>query len=164
MSVDGTRKKLQANTGSPSFTELASMVGKTTGVTARLGKALDRASGVRFAALFGSVAKRRDTAESDIDILLVSDHMTQEEAFSLFGQAERAIGRKINPTTYTSQEFTRRRRFLEEGPLGSAHRARRGAQMTSRLENLVTAGQLSSTSHRTRTRRLASSLSVSSPT
>ena len=105
------RKYLQANRASPIFGELRALVEKTTGVSAALRKALDPVSSrIRLAILFGSVAKRTDRSASDIDVLLVSDHLTQEEAFKLFEETEAHLGRRISPTIYTPEEFRRRQR------------------------------------------------------
>jgi predicted nucleotidyltransferase len=105
------RKQVRANTSGPIFEELKGIVDKTIGVAAHLRKALDSNPGsVRFAALYGSVAKGGDASSSDIDVLLVSDHLALEDAFAMFEDAERYLGRRINPTVYSSAEFTRRRR------------------------------------------------------
>lgn len=109
------RKYLQANRASPIFGELRALVEKTTGVAAELRKALDRESSrIRFAVLFGSVAKRTDRSASDIDVLLVSDDLTQEEAFALFEETEKRLGRRISPIIYTPGEFRKKQR--EENP------------------------------------------------
>ncbi len=110
VTTESGRKRLQANADSPIFRELESIVAKTTGVAMHLRKSLERNVAVRFAVLFGSVAQLRDTARSDIDVLIVSDDLNQEDAFTLFNPAEEKLGRKINPTIYTPEEFVRRRR------------------------------------------------------
>jgi predicted nucleotidyltransferase len=105
------RKYVQANRAAPIFEELKGLIDKTTGVPAELRKVLEPVAGrVPFAILFGSVAKGTDASASDIDVLLVSDDLTQEEAFALFRRAEKRLGRQISPTIYTSAEFMRRRR------------------------------------------------------
>ena len=117
-SSDG-RKRLQANPSSPIFEELRSIVEKTSGVAQQLQRALEPArERVRFGMLYGSVAKGSDTATSDVDVLLVTDELTQEDAFRMFRETEARLGRTVNPTIYTSEEFKRRRRsrnpFLEK--------------------------------------------------
>ena len=116
--TDG-RKRVQANPATPIFEELRGLIEKTTGVAARLREALDPvADRLLLALLYGSVAKQTDVSSSDIDVLLVSDALTQEEAFASFQDAEDRLGRKIHPTIYTREEFVRRRRarnpFLEK--------------------------------------------------
>ncbi len=62
-----------------------------------------------LAVLFGSVARGTDTAASDIDLLLVSDDLTLEAVYGALAPAEKLLGRRVNPTLYTSDEFRRRR-------------------------------------------------------
>ena len=63
-----------------------------------------------MALLFGSVARRTDTAASDIDLLLVSDDLTLEEVYAAMAPVEAQLGRRVNPTLYTSDEFQQRRK------------------------------------------------------
>jgi predicted nucleotidyltransferase len=108
--VDG-RKRLQANPASPIFEELRGLIEKTTGVQAKLREALaPHAHRVRLALLYGSIAKQTDVSSSDIDVLLVSDELTQEEAFALFEETEARLGRQVHPTLYTREEFMQRLR------------------------------------------------------
>jgi predicted nucleotidyltransferase len=90
-------------------------------------------------ALTCSVAKGSDTASSDIDVLIVSDHLSLEEAFALFEPAEARLGRKISPTIYTSEELPRRRRerqpFLTR-VLGDKHHVLLGSADATGLPGL----------------------------
>jgi predicted nucleotidyltransferase len=113
------RTKVQANRASPIFKELRSIIEKTTGVVTHLRSALSSSEDeVHLAILYGSVAKGTDKASSDIDVLLVAEDLTLERAFSLFEHSEKHLGRKINPTVLTPDEFLRRRKarhpFLEK--------------------------------------------------
>jgi predicted nucleotidyltransferase len=107
----GQQKRYRANRDAPVFEELRSIIEKTAGVPqvleAALGPLRDR---IRFAALYGSVAKHADNAASDIDVLLVSDDLTLEQTFEALEPAERRLGRRINPTLFTSDEYRKRRR------------------------------------------------------
>lgn len=106
----GNQKHYQANPDSPVFTELCGLVMKTMGLSEPLREALaqlpDR---IRFATVYGSVAKGTDTASSDIDILLVADGVTLEDIYRVLTPLEAKLGRKINPTLYTSKEFEDRK-------------------------------------------------------
>jgi predicted nucleotidyltransferase len=105
----GNQKHYQANRSSPVFKELRSLIRKTVGLHEPIREALKPLSDrISLAALYGSVAKHRDTAMSDIDLLVVSDALTLEELYAALGSAEEKLARKINPTLYTSQEFDRR--------------------------------------------------------
>jgi len=109
----GNQTHFQANPAAPVFSELRGLVLKTVGVVEPLRAALTPlAQHVELAIVFGSVAKRTDTAFSDVDLLIVSDTLTLERTYSALATAERQIARKINVTLYTLGEFRRRR---EEG-------------------------------------------------
>jgi predicted nucleotidyltransferase len=107
----GNQTHFQANPAAPVFAELRGIVLKTVGVVEPLKAALAfLARDIELAIVYGSVAKRTDTAFSDVDLLIVSDTLTLEKAYSALAAAERRIARKINVTLYTSEEFRRRRK------------------------------------------------------
>ena len=64
---------------------------------------------IRAAILYGSVARGLDRVDSGIDVLLISDQLLLEDVFDALLPAERALGRSVNPTLYTADEFARRR-------------------------------------------------------
>lgn len=97
-------------TTSSVFNELRALVVKTFGIADALRIALlPMASKLRYACIYGPVAKGTDTSTSDVDVLLVADDATLEEVLACLGRpAEEALSRKVNPTVYTSDEFRRR--------------------------------------------------------
>jgi predicted nucleotidyltransferase len=106
----GRQKFYSPNQQAPIYPELCALVRKTLGIEQQLRAAIDQGGeNILMALLYGSVAKEEDRANSDIDVLLVSDTMTLEGVFRLFEPAEKALGRTINPTLYTVQEFEKRR-------------------------------------------------------
>ncbi len=111
----GNRKYYRANRESPLFEEIRGIVRKTIGLEESVRGALKPlADKLTLALLFGSVARRKDTAASDIDLLLVSDDLTLEAIYAAMVQVEGRLGRHVNPTLYTSDEF-RMRRAVEAG-------------------------------------------------
>jgi predicted nucleotidyltransferase len=107
----GNQKHFQANHAAPLFNELRSIILKTVGLAEPLSQALaPLAQRIVFAAIYGSVAKRTDTASSDVDLLIVSDDLTLEQVYSVLGGVERSLARKISPTLLTVEEFQRRRK------------------------------------------------------
>lgn len=107
----GNQKHYQANRASPIFSELHSIVMKTSGLAGPLRESLvSIAKQIELALVYGSIARREDRADSDIDLLIVADDLTLEKLFAKLGPLERKLGRKVNPTLYTSEEFRRRRR------------------------------------------------------
>ena len=67
------------------------------------------APGLQGAWVYGSVAKQTDTAQSDIDVMLVGENLLLSSVLELLVPLEAQLGRKINPTCYTPDEFERRR-------------------------------------------------------
>ncbi|MFN3884622.1 MAG: nucleotidyltransferase domain-containing protein [Rhodocyclaceae bacterium] len=106
----GNQRRFQANPRSPVYQELVAIVRKTLGLQPLLADALAALRPrVRAAWIYGSMAKAADTAKSDIDLMLVADDLTLGEVLECLTPLEVEIGRKINPTCYTSVEFDRRR-------------------------------------------------------
>ena len=105
----GNQKHYQANPDSPLFEELCGIVLKTVGLAEPLREALaPLAKQVRAAFVFGSVAKRQDTAASDIDLMLVSDTLTYADVFAALETAGARLGRPVNPTILTGTALARR--------------------------------------------------------
>src|SRR5688572_27548102 len=105
----GHQKHYQANAASPLFPELRNIVLKTVGLAEPLRDALKPlSSAIRAAFVYGSVAKATDQSGSDIDLMIISDSLTYGEVFGGLERDTRALGRKINPTVYTAQEFSKR--------------------------------------------------------
>jgi len=106
----GRPKRYRPNPDSPIYGELCGIAGKLFGSAETVQKALqplrDR---IGLAMVYGSVAKGTDRADSDIDVLIVSDNLLLEDIFSALADAEHTVGRKVNPTLYTVEEFRRRR-------------------------------------------------------
>lgn len=106
----GNQKHYQANPASPIFAELCGIVQKTVGLAEPLRAALaPLAKKIKAAFVFGSVARREDTARSDIDFMLISDKLTYADVFGMLETAGARLGRTVNPTIYTRKELARRR-------------------------------------------------------
>jgi len=67
------------------------------------------ASKIVAAFVYGSVAKRQDTAASDIDLMVISDSVTYSDLFATLEPFSRRLERAVNPTVYTRRQFNRRR-------------------------------------------------------
>jgi predicted nucleotidyltransferase len=115
----GNQKHYRANPDSPVFEELCAIVMKTSGLAEPLRAALaPLAKRIQLALIYGSVARGEEHARSDVDLLVVADDLPLEKLFARLAPVERKLGRKINPTLYTSEEYQRRRKarnaFLEK--------------------------------------------------
>lgn len=107
----GTQKHYQANPQSPIFAELCAIAQKTVGLAEPLRKALaPLAKRIAAAFVFGSVAKRSDTAASDIDVLVLSDSVDYADVFAALQSAEAKLGRTVNPTVYTPANWRKKRK------------------------------------------------------
>ena len=105
----GRQKHYQANAAAPVFEELHGLVLKTFGLADVLRAALGPRSGrIRAAFVYGSIAKKQDTAASDIDLMVVSENLTYADLFAALEKASGRLGRKVNPTVYSPKEFARR--------------------------------------------------------
>jgi predicted nucleotidyltransferase len=108
--LQGRQKRYRANPDSPVFPELSSLASKLLGPEQQVEDALNSISDkIDLALIYGSVAKRTEHANSDIDLMLVSDSLTLEEVFEALGPAEIKLSRIINPTLYKQEEFKKRR-------------------------------------------------------
>ena len=106
----GNLRRFQANPQSPVFHELIALTRKTLGIEPMLREALrPLESRLRAAFVYGSVAKQTDTAQSDIDLMLVGEQLRLSDVLDLLIPLETELGRKINPACYTPAEFGRRR-------------------------------------------------------
>lgn len=106
----GNLRRFQVNTESPVYEELAGLTRKTLGAQPLLQEALaPMKSRLDLAFIYGSIAKGTDTAQSDIDVMLVGNDLLLSDVLKLLLPAESQLGRKINPTLYTPAEYKRRR-------------------------------------------------------
>jgi predicted nucleotidyltransferase len=109
----GSQKHYQANPDSPIYEELCSIAFKTIGLAEPLRKVLaPLAPKIHAAFVYGSVAKRQDTASSDIDLMVVSDSLSYADVFGALEEVGNQLGRPVNPTVYTRQEIAKR---IQEG-------------------------------------------------
>ena len=105
----GNQKHFQANAASPVFTELRGLVLKTMGLADVLRAALaPLAPQIERAFVFGSIARQQDTAESDVDLLVVSDTLGYGDVFAALEGASQTLGRTINPALYSATDFQAR--------------------------------------------------------
>ena len=106
----GNLRRFQANVDSPIYNELVQLTRKVLGAEPVLRDALHSiARDLQGAWIYGSVAKQTDTAQSDIDLMLVGKNLQLAKVLKLLATSEAQLGRKISPTCYTPAEFARRK-------------------------------------------------------
>ncbi|MDE0153745.1 MAG: nucleotidyltransferase domain-containing protein [Gammaproteobacteria bacterium] len=106
----GRQVHYQANPDGPVYRELVEIMRKTVALTEPIRQALDPlASRINLAMVFGSVARGTDTADSDIDLLVVSNDLMWHELYVALQPIETRLDREISPALYTVQEFNANR-------------------------------------------------------
>jgi predicted nucleotidyltransferase len=105
----GTQKHYQADPAAPIHGELVGILQKTVGLAEPLRVALHPLSRKIVAAfVYGSIAKRSDTAASDIDLMIISGKLGYADTLVALADVEEKLGRRINPTIYSPAELARR--------------------------------------------------------
>jgi uncharacterized protein len=104
-SMVGKQVFYRANGSHPLFPELRVLVSKTVGVIPALRSALaPLADRISVAFVYGSMARREERAESDIDLMVVG-RASLEEVLARVGNIEASVRRAVNPTVYSPAEF-----------------------------------------------------------
>jgi len=105
----GNQKHYQANHEAPIFEELRSIVLKTFGVADVLRAALHSVWPlVDVAFVYGSLAKGTEHAGSDVDLMVVGAVPSNAKLLEALMPAQAQLGRVVNPTLYTPDEFAQR--------------------------------------------------------
>ncbi len=109
MTVIGRQKHYQANKNSPIYQELRSITLKTFGLADVLRQALSGCTdAIRYAFIYGSVAKGTDTAASDIDVMVIAEGLSYSHLFEVLTKSEEILGRKVSPTLYSPEDFLKK--------------------------------------------------------
>ncbi len=98
----GNQKHYQARRDTPFFADLHGLVVKTVGLVEPLRSSLaPLEEEIRAAFVYGSTAKGSDSAQSDIDIMVISDVLTYPEVYEALQPAEAILSRSVDPTVMT---------------------------------------------------------------
>ena len=108
---DGNRICYEPNRAHPLYQDIRSMVLKTNGLTDVLKDAMQD-SHIEIAFVFGSVARNEETADSDIDLMVIGSIGLRKLSGLLAGTAEK-VGREINPHIFSLNEFRERLKKTE---------------------------------------------------
>ena len=101
----GRQVYYRADARCPVYNEIRNLVTKTIGAAEVLRMALAPLSDrIRFAFIYGSVARSEERHVSDIDVAIVGD-VAFGEVTRVLGPAQEKLGREINPTVYSSKEL-----------------------------------------------------------
>jgi len=100
----GNLKQFQVNKDCSFLNELRGLVLKTTGIAGQVKAKIEQIKGIKIALIYGSFAKGQETAESDVDLLLVGD-VNQDILDTALQGLEKKLGRTINYVLYDWKEF-----------------------------------------------------------
>lgn len=108
----GRQVHYQANVQSPVFHELAGFLRKTLGVADVLRRALSPlGEEISLAFVYGSIASGKETARSDVDVMVLGSAGFADIAIALV-EAQSILGREVNPTPMSIADFAKK---LKEG-------------------------------------------------
>jgi predicted nucleotidyltransferase len=101
----GNQVLYQANSQSPIFSEIKGLITKTVGIHDVIHSALaSLGPEIQIVFVYGSVARQKERANSDVDLMVLGD-ASFSEVVSALGPAQKALGREINPTVFPASEF-----------------------------------------------------------
>ncbi len=102
---EGTRAYFKAETQSPVFRDLQQLFEKTAGLAPILEQMLKPfGNKILCAFIYGSIARSREHATSDVDLMVVGSTGLADLSPAL-RKAEQQLGREINVTAYSREEF-----------------------------------------------------------
>ncbi len=102
---EGNQNYYQANANNPVYRELVNIVKKSFGLADVIKQALILLSGdIKFAFIFGSIAKRKENEYSDIDIMIIGE-VTYANVVKALHSSEKSLGREINPKIFNLNEW-----------------------------------------------------------
>lgn len=107
---------LKLNKEHPLYSELKSIVMKSSGIVMRLKEILSSIENIDVAFIYGSFARGEDTSTSDIDVMIIGDPKAPDVAGNI-RNLETKFDREINFTLYTKEEFREKKdkvEFLKE--------------------------------------------------
>jgi predicted nucleotidyltransferase len=103
--VQGNQVLYRANSQSPIFSEIKTLISKTVGTHDVIRLALaSLGAEIQIAFVYGSVARQQERADSDVDLMVLGD-APFSEVVSALSPAQKALGREINPTVFPVSEF-----------------------------------------------------------
>jgi predicted nucleotidyltransferase len=105
----GNQKHYRANRDSPVFEELRGLVVKTVGLADPIRRFFQPYAGaIKAVFVYGSVAKGTDTAQSDIDLMVIGDELSYSDLYAAAQSAEDELGRKVNPLFLSFKDWQRK--------------------------------------------------------
>lgn len=105
---NGNRLYYSANREHQLYSDIRSLVLKTSGLGDYLKEVLRSIENIEVAFIFGSIASGEDTVTSDIDLMVIGSIGLRALTAAL-SDFRAVIGRELNPHVFTKEEFSKRR-------------------------------------------------------
>jgi predicted nucleotidyltransferase len=100
------RKLYRANRQSPIYDELHGIILKTVGLLEPIREALKRfRTKIEVAFVYGSIARGNDTAQSDVDLMIIGENLAYSDVYTALQNAEKGLLRTVNPTLMNSDDW-----------------------------------------------------------
>jgi predicted nucleotidyltransferase len=96
----------------PLYEELTNIVAKTIGIEGSVRNIVARDTGIQAAFIYGSYAAGAQTADSDIDVLIIG-RPDEQRLMAEIDALEKRIQRDINYTVYSLLEYRRRKKVKD---------------------------------------------------
>lgn len=102
----GNQKQYAVNPLCPIYPDLKNIINKTFGIADVLNDALTPLmNNISVAFIYGSIAKNKETINSDLDLLLIGEELSYAILFPLLESVELKLARTINPTCYSISDW-----------------------------------------------------------
>jgi predicted nucleotidyltransferase len=112
VSPKGNQNHYQANPDNPVFDDLLGIVMKTVGLADVIARELEgilNREETDFAFIYGSIAKNEERWSSDVDLMVIASGFSYSEVMPSIQAAELELGRTVNLTLLTPEEFGARK-------------------------------------------------------
>jgi len=103
----GKMKLYRLNISHPIYNEIRAIIQKTIGIEGALKKIVVEHKRIKFAFIYGSFAKGKESAASDIDVIVIGDIRPRIIKENLY-EYQMRIGREINNSVYSEEEFLKK--------------------------------------------------------
>ena len=102
--IMGKMKLYRLNTAYPFYNEIKNIVRKTIGIECRLKEIIKKYQDIKFAFIYGSFARGKEKALSDIDLIVIGGIDFKGIKTCIY-EYQSKIGREINSVIYSPEEF-----------------------------------------------------------
>ena len=97
------------NTAYPLFDELKSIVRKTIGIEGLIKEAVLKLKSIKVAFIYGSFAKAKEKAKSDVDLFLMGN-IDEGQLIRQLNNIEKTIKREVNYTIFSQEEYKKKKK------------------------------------------------------